>query len=111
LLAHTLDETVVDYAVNLARIVCEQTERFDTLLAEASNDWRNERMVKMDRLLIKLALAEIVGVDGVDTNVSVDEAVELAKEFSTEDSHKFINGVLGKILLLLVAQKPSVTAS
>jgi N utilization substance protein B len=56
-------------------------------------------------------LAEIVGVDGVDTNVSVDEAVELAKEFSTEDSHKFINGVLGKILLLLEAQKPSVTAS
>ena len=111
LLAHTLDETVVEYAVNLARIVCEQTERFDALLTEASNDWRNERMVKMDRLLIKLALAEIVGVDGVDTNVSVDEAVELAKEFSTEDSYKFINGVLGKILLLLESQKPSVTAS
>jgi N utilization substance protein B len=43
--------------------------------------------------------------------VSVDEAVELAKEFSTEDSYKFINGVLGKILLLLEAQKTSATVS
>jgi N utilization substance protein B len=101
LLAHTLDDTVVAYAVELVKIVCANTQRFDALIAEASTDWRAERMVKVDRLLIKLALAEITGIESVDTNVSVDEAVELAKEFSTEDSYKFINGILGKVLQLL----------
>jgi N utilization substance protein B len=52
----------------------------------------------MDRLILKLALAEILYETDIDYNVSVNEAVELAKVYSLPESYKFINGVLGKVL-------------
>jgi N utilization substance protein B len=59
--------------------------------------WTLERMPNVDRALLRLAAWEILFNDEVPTAVAIDEAVELAKDYSTEDSSRFVNGVLGRI--------------
>ena len=72
-------------------------EEADRRIAGASVGWPLERMAVVDRLVLRLAVAELLDPDGPPPAVVIDEAVELAKEYSTDDSGRFVNGILATI--------------
>ena len=78
--------------------VVEHGHDIDTRIMHATTDaWPIERMPAVDRALLRIGVWEILRNDEVPTAVAIDEAVELAKEFSTDDSGAFVHGVLGRI--------------
>ncbi|MBA2310364.1 MAG: transcription antitermination factor NusB [Pseudonocardiales bacterium] len=88
---------VSDYAAMLVRGVTEHRERIDQLLTEHAEDWTVDRMPAVDRTLLRIGMYELLWVDEIDDPVAITEAVELAGTLSTDDSPRFINGVLGRI--------------
>lgn len=77
----------------------------DELLTEYLKGWRIDRLSKVDREVLRLAAYEMIYRDDVPPKVVVNEAIELAKHFGTEESGKFVNGVLGKMIKELDAIK------
>ena len=69
----------------------------DPLIAGAAVGWPLDRMAVVDRLVLRLAVAELLDPDGPPVAVVIDEAVELAKTYSTEESGRFVNGVLSTV--------------
>ncbi len=72
-------------------------EASDVLIAEASVGWPLDRMAVVDRLVLRLAVAELLDPAGPPVPVVIDEAVELAKTYSTEESGRFVNGILSTV--------------
>jgi N utilization substance protein B len=70
----------------------------DRVIAAVSKDWSLNRMANVDRNIMRLSLYEVFFCDDVPNNVSVNEAVELGKIFGGDESGKFINGILGKVI-------------
>lgn len=85
------------YAREIVDGVTDHRDRIDELIMSYAQGWTLERMPHVDRALLRLASWEILFNDEVPAAVAIDEAVELAKEYSTDDSGRFVNGVLGKI--------------
>ncbi|MDQ3942846.1 MAG: transcription antitermination factor NusB [Actinomycetota bacterium] len=83
-----------EYAVTLARGVEEEQEQLDALLSEVSVGWPVHRMSAVDRSILRLALYEMLFVDDVPPEVAVNEAVELARGFSSDEAPSFVGGVL-----------------
>lgn len=77
--------------------VAKQQPQIDTLIAKAAPAWPIEKLNRIDLAILRLAVAEIM-LEQVPPKVSIDEAVELAKEFGSESSPSFVNGVLGTVL-------------
>jgi len=88
---------VSDYAARLVEGVVERRERIDQLLTEHAEGWSVARMPAVDRTLLRIGLYELLWVDEIDDPVAITEAVELARTLSTDDSPRFVNGVLGRI--------------
>jgi transcription antitermination protein NusB len=94
------DEPVVPaYAVELVEGVAENRDRIDEMLTSYAEGWTLERMPGVDRAVLRIGVYELLFRDDVPDPVAIDEAVELAKALSTDDSPKFINGILGRIVL------------
>jgi N utilization substance protein B len=93
------DPPVPEYAVTLVEGVHAQRQRIDELIATYSEGWSLARLPGVDRALLRLAIYELLWTD-VPAAVVLDEAVELAKSLSTEDSPRFVNGLLGRIASL-----------
>jgi len=85
-------------AVDLALGVEAGTSRYDALISSKARGWRLERMPMIDRAILRLALHELVASPDTPTAVVLNEAVELAKRYSTEDSGRFVNGVLAALV-------------
>ena len=85
------------YAREIVDGVADHREEIDELIASYAQGWTIDRMPNVDRALLRLSSWEILHNDEVPAAVAIDEAVELAKEYSTDDSGRFVNGVLGKI--------------
>lgn len=85
------------YADELVQGVAQHIERVDELIRRASTNWRLERMARVDRNLLRMATYELLMQQQVPRAVILDEAVELAKLFGSEDSSAFVNGVLDHI--------------
>jgi N utilization substance protein B len=85
------------YAVTLVEGVAAHRERIDELIASYAEGWTLERMPPVDRNLARIAVYELLWADDVDAPVAITEAVELARQMSTDDSPRFLNGVLGRI--------------
>ncbi|MGQ0678463.1 MAG: transcription antitermination factor NusB [Actinomycetota bacterium] len=83
-----------EYAAVLSRGVNEHREALDELISGHSRDWKIERMPVVDRSLLRIALYEIGHQPEVPVAVAINEAVELAKTYSTDDSSRFVNGLL-----------------
>ena len=88
---------VSDYAAMLVRGVRDQRTRIDQLLAEHAEGWTVARMPAVDRTLLRIGVYELLWVDEIDDPVAITEAVELPRSMSTDDSPRFLNGVLGRI--------------
>ena len=92
-----------EYVTELLQGVATHLEKIDELITTYAQGWDMDRMPAIDRNILRIALVEILWSDGLDDQVAVSEAVEIATELSTDDSAKYINGVLGRIIVL----KPS----
>jgi transcription antitermination protein NusB len=88
---------VNDYTVTLIEGVQAQLTRIDELLAEHSEGWTLDRMPAVDLAVLRLGLYELLWASDVPDPVAIDEAVQLAKMLSTDDSPRFVNGLLGRI--------------
>ncbi|SFN59080.1 NusB antitermination factor [Pseudonocardia ammonioxydans] len=88
---------VQDYAIRLVEGVATHAGRIDQLIAEHAVGWSVDRMPAVDRGLLRIAVFEMLWVDDVDDPVAITEAVELARTLSTDDSPRYVNGVLGQI--------------
>ncbi|UOQ60820.1 transcription antitermination factor NusB [Leucobacter rhizosphaerae] len=85
------------YAREIVDGVTDHRDEIDELISSYAQAWTLERMPHIDRALLRLAAWEILHNPEVPAAVAIDEAVELAKEYSTDDSGRFVNGVLGRI--------------
>jgi N utilization substance protein B len=85
------------FAMQLAGGVAEGVADIDPMIAEAAQNWRIERMNVLDRLILRLAVYEFLHEPDTPAKVVINEALELARTFSTDDSVRFINGVLDAI--------------
>jgi len=72
-------------------------EEFDEIIEEKLENWDLKRVAIIDKVILRLAIAEIIHFEDIPPEVSINEAIELAKKYSTEGSGKFINGVLDAI--------------
>ena len=91
------------YVGELLSGVEEYRIKIDELITTYAQGWDMDRMPAIDRNILRIALLEILWRDELDDQIAVSEAIEIAKEISTDDSANYINGVLGRIIIL----KPS----
>ena len=93
-----LDEEGLAFARELLQGAVAQVHEIDALISRYAKDWSLDRMPALDRNILRLSIFEILHRPDIPDSVSVDEAVELAKRYSTAESSKFVNGVLGALL-------------
>lgn len=77
--------------------VIENREEIDKLISDKATNWRLSRISKVDLSVLRLSVVELRYIEGIPPSASINEAVELAKKYGSEDSGKFVNGILGKI--------------
>jgi N utilization substance protein B len=92
------DPPVNDYTIDLVEGVREHRARIDEILTGYAEGWTIERMPGVDRAVLRLGVYELLWRDDVPDPVVIDEAVELAKSLSTDESPRFVNGVLARVL-------------
>jgi N utilization substance protein B len=92
------DPPVNEYTVAIVEGTAEHRARIDEILAYYSEGWTIARMPALDRAILRLGIFELLWREDVPPAVVIDEAVELAKVLSTDESPKFINGVLARVL-------------
>lgn len=86
-----------EYILNKYRAIDEKKEEIDKLLNEVTEGWKTSRMNRVDLTILRLATYEIKWDEDVPTGVAINEAVELAKKYSSDDGPAFVNGVLAKV--------------
>jgi N utilization substance protein B len=86
-----------DYATTLVEGVVAHRERIDELLTEHAEGWTLDRMPFVDLAVLRLGVYELLWASDVPDPVAIDEAVQLARSLSTDDSPRFVNGVLGRL--------------
>ena len=92
--AVALDDESREFAVELARGAWLAKTTLDGYIADAARNWRVERLAIIDRLLLRLAVQELLSHPGTPPRVVIDEAIDLARVYSGDDAAKFVNGVL-----------------
>jgi N utilization substance protein B len=93
-----------EFGSALAHDTVERLDAIDPLIAETAQRWRPERMAVLDRLILRMAVCEMLRDPGTPPAVVINEALELARTFSTEEAVKFINGMLDAIRKKLESQ-------
>lgn len=108
LLAHrpVTELSEANYVNQLLRGVSEHREKIDELIITYAQGWEMDRMPVIDRNILRLAIYEIIWNPEVDDQVAAAQAIELAQTLSTDESAKYVNGVLGRIIVL----KPVISA-
>lgn len=92
-----LDVTAYEFAIVLVKGTLENMKAIDERLEKLSVGWELQRQPAVDRNILRMAIFEILFLEYVPPSVSINEAVDLAKKYSTEESGRFINGVLGAL--------------
>jgi transcription antitermination protein NusB len=92
------DPPISDYTIELVEGVTAHRAAIDQLLSEYSEGWTLDRMPGVDRAVLRIGLYELLWAADIPDAVAIDEAVELAKTLSTDESPKFVNGILGRVL-------------
>ena len=95
------------FATDLARTTVDRLEEIDRLIGETAHHWRPERMAVLDRLILRMAIGELLrrgDESAPPPAVVINEALELARTFTTEESVKFINGMLDAIRKKLISE-------
>ncbi len=95
----TDDETGLKFSTSLFLRVIDRTEEIDEIIKEYAANWDITRIALVDRLLLRMAICEMLTFEDIPPKVSINEAIEVAKRYSTEKSGTFINGILDAVLL------------
>lgn len=90
---------VKDYAVLIAEKFQENSEFVDNQIQKFAKGWDISRLVKMDKDILRISITELLYIKDAPMKVVVDEALELAKKYSTDESSSFINGILAKVIV------------
>jgi N utilization substance protein B len=99
-----LTPDLLDFAKKLILGILAHRQEFDELIASKSRNWDIRRIALIDRLILRMALAEFFYFDDIPPKVSISEAIEIAKVFSTDESSSFVNGILDAILNAAIAE-------
>lgn len=91
-------EAALDYARYLVWGVLENQTEIDAQIVQRSREWTIDRLANVDRAILRIGLFELLFTPDVPASVAINEAVELAKEYSTAESGRFVNGVLGNLV-------------
>jgi N utilization substance protein B len=91
------EQTVTSFAAELVLGVTEHLSEIDLLLEEHSEDWTVARMAALDRTIMRVAVFELLHRPDVPTSVAISEAIEAATELSSDESRRYVNGILGRI--------------
>lgn len=94
----------ISFIKSLTLKTIEHKIEFDALISETAKNWDIKRIAVIDKVLIRMAVCEMLYYPDIPTKVSINEVIEIAKRFSTDHSDKFINGVLDAILKKLKTQ-------
>lgn len=97
----TLDSQndVKNYAIDIAEYFQRNHKEVDDIIQKYAKNWDLGRLVKMDKDILRIAIVELLYMKDAPMKVVVDEAIELAKKYSTDDSASFINGILAKVIV------------
>ena len=94
----TAEETAIrEFADPLIRGTLEHRDEADEVIKKHAKNWELHRIAAVDRNILRLAIYEMLHRDDIPPVVSINEAVDIAKKFSTQDSGKFVNGILDKV--------------
>jgi len=93
----TVDDATRGFAEDLFRVATTREAEIDALLEQHSKNWRLNRMPAVDRNLLRMAVAELLGFPGNPAPIVIDEALEIARRYSAPESVDFLNGVLDAI--------------
>jgi len=91
------DLAIREFADPLIRGTLEHRDQADEVIKKHAKNWELHRMAAVDRNILRLAIYEMLYRDDIPPVVSINEAVDIAKKFSTQDSGKFVNGILDKV--------------
>ena len=92
-------DEVQEYVTKIAKAFKDHYEEVDATIQKYSKGWDINRLVKMDKDILRIAIIELLYINEAPMKVVVDEALELAKKYSTDDSSAFINGILAKVIM------------
>jgi N utilization substance protein B len=95
--AEAIDKESHDFAETLVKGVYDNLAAIDAIISKYTDNWDISRMAVIDRNIMRMSLYEILYRDDIPPNVSINEAIELAKKYGDVDSGKFVNGILDKI--------------
>ncbi|HEX3035908.1 MAG TPA: transcription antitermination factor NusB [Thermodesulfobacteriota bacterium] len=93
----SLQDEVKEFADTLIKGTCENMDGIDDIIDRYSEHWKLSRMSRIDRNILRMAVYELVYLRGIPPAVTINEAVELAKRYGTEESGAFVNGILDKV--------------
>ena len=93
----TYNKKQIEYASRLYSFVIKEKDRVDKLIESKLVNWEMNRLATIDRIILRMAITEMLYLDDIPPKVSITEAVEIAKDFSSEDSSGFINGIMDAI--------------
>lgn len=93
-----LSEELKKFSIELFESSTAHKEELDKYIKEKSKNWDFDRITIIDRLIIRMAICEFLYFDDIPSKVSISEAIEIAKNFSTDDSSAFVNGILDAVL-------------
>ncbi|MEJ2054075.1 MAG: transcription antitermination factor NusB [Calditrichaceae bacterium] len=91
-------EEVTNFSVDIIRIAMQKKEELDNLIKSRLQNWDFDRVAVIDKILLRIALTELLFFPDVPAEVTLNEVIEISKTYSTERSGKFINGILDAIL-------------
>ena len=100
-----MDKKVQEFADALFRVASERVEEIDALIERNAEHWRMERMAAVDRNLLRAGVAEFLGFPDTPRPVVINEALEIARRYSTPESVQFVNGVLDSVARELGQEK------
>lgn len=95
--AESIDKESRDFAETLVKGTCCNLTAIDGIISKYTDNWNISRMAVIDRNVMRMSIYEMVYRDDIPVNVSINEAIELAKKYGDVDSGKFVNGILDKI--------------
>jgi N utilization substance protein B len=92
------ESSQLEYFNKMFETTVDHLPAIDEKLEACSENWKISRMAKVDLAILRLSVAEIMYLDDIPDSASINEAVDMAKKFGGDDSSKFINGILGKVV-------------
>ncbi len=98
------DKEALKFAESMVLRTLDMEEELDEIINQQIKNWEIHRLAVIDKLILRLALCEFLRYEEIPTKVTINEAIELAKNFSTQKSGKFVNGILDAALQMLKSE-------